>query len=375
MPSTIAMFTGLTGLKANSRTIDVVGNNIANVNTTAYKSARLNFADLAPWTIRPGSPPAAESGGSNPYQVGLGVRATTTQRNFNSGTIAPTGDPHDLALEGDGFFQVVRDGKTTFTRAGNFRPDANQVMTTPTGERLQGYGVDSNFNIATGTLTDVRIPIGQMSIAQPTTMVTFKGNLNANGALPTTGSVTNLSGTAALGLRTIAGATPSPTGTNLLETTTRLIDIEDPALPASNTPMFAAGQTIQVRGAEKGNKQVPTAALDITSATTIADLNDFLTTTLGIDTTIGNNPDGRTPGVALDPATGILTVIGNAGSVNDLNLASSNVRLLDSAGVSLRQPFVSARSATADGESVRTTFVAYDSLGTPLTLDVSASLV
>ncbi|MCA9297940.1 MAG: flagellar hook basal-body protein, partial [Phycisphaerales bacterium] len=126
MASNTALFTGLSGLNANARHIDVIGNNIANSNTTAFKSSRLMFQDQLSHTMRLGTPPAAPHGGTNPYQVGLGVKISGTQRNFSTGALSATGDPRDLAIDGDGLFVVERDGARYFTRDGSFRQNEDQ---------------------------------------------------------------------------------------------------------------------------------------------------------------------------------------------------------------------------------------------------------
>lgn len=373
MPSTAAMLIGLTGMHANARTIEVVGNNIANVNTTGFKETRLNFSNLFSRTLSEGAAPVNTYGGTNPFQIGYGVKTEGTQRNFSNGSLVASGDGRDMAIEGDGFFQVRRGTETLYTRAGNFRPDADQYLTLPSGERLQGYGVDAHNNITPGALGDVRIPVGSLTLAEATANVKYRGNLNANGALPTTGSAINLRGTATTGFSAISTANPPPTAPNLIETTTRLVDIEDPAQPMSGTPMFSMGQSLQVRNAEKGNKVLPTRSFDITDTTTVADLNNFLGTALGINPG-APSPTAATPGVTLDPATGVFAIAGNSGTVNDLRIDASDIRLLSAAGVEVRQPFVAEHAASATGESVRSTFVAYDSLGTPVNIDLSFSL-
>ncbi len=373
MPSTTALFTALTGLNANARQIDVVGNNVANVNTTAFKSSRLLFSTMFSRTLSAGTQPGDFTGGTNPFQIGLGVATAGTQRNTTAGSISATGDQRDLAIDGGGYFIVDRAGTQVFTRAGAFRTNAANELTTVSGERLQGYSVDSEFNIVPGSLKTLTVPIGSLTLAEATRNVRFSGNLRANGDLPTTGSALRLGPTTTTGFGAIAGASPAPTAPNVLETTTRLVDIEDPLLAGSGTPLFAAGQTLQLRGAEKGGKLIPDASLDITSSTTIDDLTAFLNQALGIEATVPN-PDGSTPGVSLDPLTGALSVSGNAGTVNDIALDGTDFRLLDPAGTVLRYPFTPSKSASATGESVRTTFIAYDSLGTPVTLDVSMVL-
>ena len=118
MASTTALFTGLAGLNSNARQLDVIGNNISNVNTTAYKSNRLQFSSAFNRTFSLGTSPNSSTGGSNPGQIGLGVTMAGTQRNFSNGAISPTGLNTDLAIEGNGFFVVERAGERLFTRAG-----------------------------------------------------------------------------------------------------------------------------------------------------------------------------------------------------------------------------------------------------------------
>lgn len=192
MASTTAFYTGLSGLSVHARKLDVIGNNIANVNTTAYKSTRLELQNNFPRTINPGTPPQQFIGGTNPYQVGLGVGIAGTTQNFSVGSITPTGDPRDLALEGDGFFIVQRGDETFYTRNGAFRQDANDDLVTINGEKVLGYGVDEDYNVIDGALTEINIPVGRLQIAEPTTLVNFAGNLNAGGDVAGAGSLTNL---------------------------------------------------------------------------------------------------------------------------------------------------------------------------------------
>lgn len=374
MASFAALHTGLTGLNANSRSLDVIGNNVANSNTTAYKSSRLNFSTMFSRTYSAGSAPAETTGGTNPFQVGMGVQVSGTQRNFTNGTISATGNPQDLAIDGEGFFVVNRGDRSYFTRAGDFRTDGNQNLVTSTGEILQGYGVDDNFQIIPGALQNMRIPTGSLTIAEATENVRFRGNLNAAGALPTTGASIDILGDATTGLRAVATADPAPGAGNRLETMTRLVDIEDPILPGTGARLFTAGQFVEVRNAERGGRTVPAMSLSVTSTTTVADLNDFLALAMGVNTDAPANPGGAVPGAALDPATGIITLTGNVGSINNLGLDPSDLRILDSAGTLVRQPFVTDRNAEADGEGLRTSFVAYDSLGSAMEVQIGLVL-
>jgi flagellar hook protein FlgE len=361
MASTTAMFTGLSGLNANARMLDVVGNNIANVNTTAYKSNRILFASQFSRTLSLGSEPSDLNGGANPAQIGLGVAIAGTQRNFSSGSLFATGDARDLAIEGDGLFIVRRGQSTFYTRAGAFRQDSANNLITVTGERVQGYAVDQNFNIIDGTLTTLNIPVGQLPLVQQTANVRLTGNFNTEGPLPSRGTRTNL---AALLDLSSAPATPS----------TLLTAIDDPNAVGSQA-LFSVGQYIEVAGVQKGAKELPARRFQIGAASTVQDFMDFLRDALGIVTAAGNNPDGTTPGVTIDSA-GVISIIGNTGSINDITITPSNIRHLDSNAMPIggNPPFTPTKISTADGESVRTTFITYDSLGNRVSVDLSVVL-
>ncbi|TVQ61143.1 MAG: flagellar hook-basal body complex protein [Phycisphaerales bacterium] len=375
MGLTTSLFTGLSGLNANGRNVEVIGNNISNVNTTAYKSSRMMFETQFSHSIGIGSEPSARSGGTNPTQIGLGVRIGGTQRDMSSGGLNVTGDQRDMAIDGKGFFIVDRGGQTLFTRAGAFRPNENNVLTTVGGEVLMGYGVDGENNVLEGALRPVEIPLGTLTIAEATRNVRMSGNLDADGAMPTQGSLNRLMGAVDAGLRLIAGATNPANAGNLLEVASLLTEIEDPALPGSGVPLFADGQVFETRAVQKGDgRLLPTKQLAINPATTVEDLMAFLNAAMGLQGATGANPDGRTPGVTLDGAGGVIEIVGNAGGVNDLTIEATDLRLLSPTGELVRSPFMVEKAASADGESVRTSFVVYDSLGSPVTVDVSMVL-
>jgi flagellar hook protein FlgE len=203
---------------------------------------------------------------------------------------------------------------------------------------------------------DVNIPLGTLTLAEQTRNVHLSGNLNSSGALPTQG----------------ADFTLDPftlVGGGFADATSLLTNIDDPAAPG--TPLYSAGQIIELTGAMKGSKTVGDATLQVGAATTVQDFLDFLNDALGIIQTGSPNPDGSTPGVTINPADGVITVIGNTGSFNDITLDTTNIRLNDAAGTFIRQPVVPSKIGAADGESVRTTFVVFDSLGSPLTVDIT----
>jgi flagellar hook protein FlgE len=360
MASTTALYNGLSGLNANARKLDVIGNNIANANTTAYKSNRMMFETMFSRTFSLGSGPNGASGGTNPGQIGLGVAIAGTQRNMNDGGLNPTGINTDLALEGDGFFVVESAAGQKYTRAGAFQLNAANDLVTIGGDRVQGYGVDDQFNIRQGELTDINIPLGTLTVAQATRNVRFGGNLNADGDVGTRGAVVSTAG-----LSTVGGATA--TGATLLTQ----LQSED---GGAGVPMFSAGESLLVSGATKDSQVLPDAQLAVEAATTVSDLLQFFNNILGLvsgQSVIDQNDAAVTSGAQLDPATGAIRIIGNTGDVNDFTLLPSDVTRLDSTGARVDQPLTFNRDQSADGESVRTQFVVYDSLGAELVVDLA----
>jgi len=159
MASTVAMFTGLSGLSANARNLDVIGNNIANVNTIAFKSNRMLFSPTFSRNFSLGTAPSTSTGGTNPGQIGLGVTIAGTQRNFNNGSISATGVATDVAIEGDGFLIVDKAGERFFTRAGAMQRNQSNDLVTIGGARVLGFTVDENFNIIEGNTRNHRHPL------------------------------------------------------------------------------------------------------------------------------------------------------------------------------------------------------------------------
>lgn len=363
MASTTALYTGLSGMTAHARQLDVIGNNISNASTTAYRGSRLMFQNMFSNDVRAGSAPADPAGGTNPYQVGLGVSVAGTQRNMQPGSVNPTGDSRDLAIDGNGFFVIDQGGDTLFTRDGSFRTDLSNTLVTIGGDRVMGYPVDDNFNLQTGRLQPIEIPIGQLTLAEATTQSVVAGNLNATGPLPGQGTLLTLGSAVGVGFSLIGGG--------FANAASPLTSIESPL--AVGSPMFTAGQSILMTGAEKGDKVLRDASFDVSAASTVQDFLDFLNAALGLHTGLGTNPDGRTPGVSID-ANGVISVDGNTGTTNNIELSADALRLVNPDGTLESLPFVPERVNDADGEAVRTTMVVYDSLGTPLNVDVSLVL-
>jgi flagellar hook protein FlgE len=180
-----ALSAGVTGLQAHQKMIDIAGNNLANVNTTAFKSSRITFSELLSETIKKASQPTTDVGGTNPQQMGTGVGVAGITPNMTQGNIVNTGNPLDLAIEGEGYF-VLNDGEQDlYTRAGAFGVDADSNLVDPaTGFRVQRYGtlgVSDGFQDA--GVSDLHIPYDVPIDPRATTQIKVAGNLSADATL------------------------------------------------------------------------------------------------------------------------------------------------------------------------------------------------
>jgi flagellar hook protein FlgE len=376
MASTTAFFTGLSGLIANARRLDVIGNNIANVNTTSFKSNRMSFAPNFSRNFSLGTAPGDNSGGTNPGQVGLGVGIAGTQRSFTNGAIGATGVSTDVAIEGDGFFIVELSGSRFFTRDGEFLRSPNNDLVTKTGAKVMGYGIDDSFNVVEGNLVPLNVPLGTLTLAEATQNVTFNGNLNAAGTVATTGSVHG-----SRAFFTDAGLTAGNEATASTDITSTDLYIDDGA--GGSTLAFDSSSNpkiVTLSGIEKGGKDIGThtfafSATAVTGAdsfgATLGDFTSWLEEVLGLDSTSVGSSSDLGGDVAI--VGGAIVVTGNEGTVQELGIETGNLTV-SGMGTGSAQPFVMAKTGDADGESVRTSFVVYDSLGTPLTIDLSMVL-
>jgi flagellar hook protein FlgE len=183
-----ALFTGVSALTANQRKLDVIASNIANVNTTGYRSARVLFQDLFSQTLSGAKQPVARFGGTNPQQVGLGIRIASIDVNFAQGSLFTTGNAADLAIQGSGFF-ILNSGASSvanvFTRDGSFGVDVAGRLTDPaTGFAVQGFVATTDGAIdPTQPIQDLIIPVGSQSLVRPTENVVFTGNIDSQSAV------------------------------------------------------------------------------------------------------------------------------------------------------------------------------------------------
>ena len=187
-----SMDDAVSGLQAQQQWLDVIGNNIANVSTTGYKSQNLNFAQMFAQTVNGGTAPTAATGGINPQQVGLGVTVGSESTNEAQGTLQTTGNPTDLALQGNGYFVLHSAGQgTLYTRVGIFGFDANgNLVSQANGDQVQGWMANALGQLPvqnTANMSGITIPQTSTLPPQARTQATLVGNLNP--ATSTTASV------------------------------------------------------------------------------------------------------------------------------------------------------------------------------------------
>jgi len=176
-----SLFSGISGLRAHQQMMDVTGNNIANVNTTGYKASQVTFQDTLSQLVRAAGTPQNGNGGTNPAQVGLGVRLGGIENNFTQGASQNTGRNTDLMIQGDGFFVVDNAGQELFTRNGSFNFDSSGSLVTSDGSIVQGWAANAsgaiNTNAAQGP---IKLPLSTQLPPTATDKATVTGNLPAD---------------------------------------------------------------------------------------------------------------------------------------------------------------------------------------------------
>ncbi len=179
-----SMFSGVTGLRNHQVKMDVIGNNIANVNTVGFKKSRVTFQDTLSQTMRGAASPQGNRGGTNPMQVGLGMTIASIDTIHSPSSAEYTGNMTDLSIEGDGYF-IVGDGLDMFyTRAGNFGFDENgNLINTANGLKVMGWQDTEKHEVPADkspqSIGSIEIRKGMMIPASPTTEIRFGKNLNA----------------------------------------------------------------------------------------------------------------------------------------------------------------------------------------------------
>ncbi|NMA87255.1 MAG: flagellar hook-basal body complex protein, partial [Tissierellia bacterium] len=176
-----SMYSGVTGLRTHQNKMDVIGNNIANVNTVAFKRGTMTFQEVFSQTMRGASGPQGGRGGTNPQQIGLGVTVGAINTIHTKGHMQGTDNPTDLMIDGEGFFVVSDDANYEnryYTRAGNFQLDRDGTLVTADGYKVLGYRLDEDGN-PTAEVGDVRISKSETKAPTATERITLRGNLDS----------------------------------------------------------------------------------------------------------------------------------------------------------------------------------------------------
>jgi flagellar hook protein FlgE len=248
----------LSGLQANSVALNTIGNNLANLNTTAFKGQTTAFEDLFYQQI-------GQSGSGDAIQLGAGTRVSGTSTNFTEGTILPDSNANsaDMALAGNGFFVVQQGGVQSLTRAGNFQLSSSGNLITQDGQKVMGYAAVNGVVNQNSSLTPITIPVGLNEGAQATQNFSITTNLNSNATVGTPFS-TPVTIFDSLGQSHQATVSYTKTGTN---TWSYSVD-----LPAGDyAPGTATNNTGTLTFDTSGNLVSPTGSVNNITFSTLTD--------------------------------------------------------------------------------------------------------
>jgi flagellar hook protein FlgE len=303
-----SLITGVSGLQSHQKMIEIVGNNLANLNTVGYKERSAVFSDVLYQTLRGGSSGTdGVSGGTNPVQIGTGSQLSSTRSDMTAGSLESTGSNLDLALDGDGFFVVRSGGQNLYTRAGAFEIDKNGLLVdSGTGYPVQRFGTvgetsDQYPTFQTSGNSNINIPLGAGVPGKATGTATIGGNLPSNGDAPEP----EILATSAWN----AGGSPADAST--------LVN----SLDFVTTP-FQAGDSLTISGTDADGSAVNTT-LNVDGTTTVGDLLSALTSAFP-GATAAIKPDGTLSLTAdnIGKSYLSLTVGGSAGNAGAASFSS-----------------------------------------------------
>jgi flagellar hook protein FlgE len=252
-----SLYSGISGLRSHQTMLDVTANNIANVNTVAFKASATQFEDTLSQLTKGASSPQATVGGTNPAQIGLGVKVAGISTNFAQGSTQATGRALDVMISGDGFFVTSSGGQTAYTRAGALNVDPQGRFVTPDGAIIQGWSAVNGAIDTGGPIGDVTLPKDAVSPAIATTTAKLGGNLPGDAATgtvltrdmtvyDTTGNATQ---TTLAFTKTAAGWDASYTDAGSPPVTTTTAMVFTAGKLTSGTSLTAGGVAVDLSGA------------------------------------------------------------------------------------------------------------------------------
>lgn len=347
-----SLFSGVSGLKGHQTRMDVIGNNIANVNATGFKSSRVTFADTLSQTQTGASAPGDTVGGTNPKQIGLGTGVASIDLLFTDGSVQSTGKNTDLCMSGNGLFVVKSGNDTYYTRDGAFEFDADGNYVLPgNGMKVQGWMATDGVLTTNGETTDIQVQAGKSMAAQATATVTYANNLNSS----------------VLTIKEISGGTVTATGTKTYTAST------DGALSGSTTyPLTITFGGITTEDSTGTSYKVDdtytkiytttgegaTASTDLTVTLKLAD-GSTVTGTAGTEYLVGDTLGTST--IESVTASGTITKIVQEYPTAADASSDTPVTLTMSDGTTVTQ--TSGSYKVGNSLPITTTVTAYDTLG------------
>ena len=322
-----SLFSGVSGLKSHQTRMDVIGNNVANVNTTGYKSSRTTFADTLSQTMTGASAPSGNLGGTNPKQVGLGTGVASIDTLFTDGSVQSTGKNTDLCLSGNGLFVVSKGVQKFYTRDGAFEFDADGNYVLPSSG-LFVQGRTAKDGILTGAEGNITIPAGKSMASKVTSTAAYSNNLNASTTGYTISSVlvNYTDGTS----ETVSNYSPTETSTGTIKLT--MDTGETITLDSTAGYSFKTGDTVA------GKTLYSSVIKSVTAnATGTVDLTCSTGTSVNL---INNNTSYSLTGLTSGTYTvgGNYTLSGTIGSVQADGPNNVNVTLTDGTVVNVPKP-------------------------------------
>ncbi len=339
-----ALSSGVTGLQAHQKMLEVAGNNLANVNTTGFKSSSIGFSELLSETISKGSAPTASIGGTNPQQLGSGVGVSSVTRNMTQGGFETTGQDLDMAISGQGYFVLDNGSQLVYTRVGSFAVDANSMLVDPaTGNRVQRIGSAGEAD-GFQTLGDpnINIPSDAAMPARATESFSLSGNLRASGGTPSTSQLTS-------GLVYLLAD-----GITKAEDTTEIHDLFQFSGAADTN---VATDTLTISGTMNDNSPVA-LAWAVPAGATLADFITQINSAAAFDS-------GSATGATASLLNGEIRLVDNATgySMLDMNLSFASTGAAD-----LETPGYFEMLSAGGEDSAYTAIDVYDAMGGKHTL-------
>ena len=359
----VALSAGVTGLESYQKMLDIAGDNLANVGTTAFKSSRITFSQLLSETIKTASQPTSTIGGTNPQQIGHGVGIASITPMMTQGNIANTGNPLDLAIEGEGYFVLSDGAKDLYTRSGAFAIDANSRLVDPaTGYIAQRIGTTGETDgFQTPGDSNVRIPTDVSMPARSTSEVRVAGNLSTTAKFADT-QTNKLTSNIAF---TVASGSPASVTTRISE-----LDQYTGTTWADGTITFSGYKS---DGTALGSSPTTDLTMAVTSTTTLGDVLTWLNTNEG--TAAVSEVQTLTPDAVATAGTFTLTYGGETTAAIAYDAPTTGVGSIQEALEALSG--VSAGDITVGGTTLAaagtTTFTFADTLGDVSTISFDFS--